>query len=235
MTRMLDAGLVDTIVDFVERRLLPHSCSDYAHDHTSAGELGCELLEALGHARRTLWGADRLDHPVPPDVLPRWDDTCLAVLSVAARDHLFGSGEYPFVTRTVIHRDPFGRSYAATAEVLCLLERLGAVEGGSWTADAEPVLWRHLDLLDPLPAFDGVPRLVALADRSVATQPEDVVRDIAPARSQDTLFLRRLHVMDVVARRWRYPEGWLPRDGSEPRPLYVHHDALALWMALRLT
>lgn len=235
MTRMLDAGLVEPIIAFVERRLLPHEWSDFAHDHTSAGELGCELLEALGHARRTPWGADRIDHPMLPDVLPRWDDTCLAVLAVAARDHLFGSGEYPCVNRTAIHGDPLGRRYAATAEVLALMERLGAVKDGFWTMAAEPVLWRHLDLLDPLPNFDGEPRLVELVDRSIATQPEDAARDIARALGQDTMFLRRLHLMDVVARRWRYPEGWLSLDGSEPTTLYVHHDALAAWMAIRIT
>ena len=57
----------------------------WASQALSAYQMGCLALVALGQADDTDWGASPRKDPRVPDVLPRWDDVCVAVLKLAAQ------------------------------------------------------------------------------------------------------------------------------------------------------
>lgn len=53
------------------------------HGCETAWELACDALVALGYWIEAPRGVRLLPSPVSPSVLPRWDDICCVVLSVA--------------------------------------------------------------------------------------------------------------------------------------------------------
>jgi len=56
---------------------------EWDHEFSSAFQMGCMAIVALGQAEETQSGAIPLKNPALPAVLPRWDDICVAVLSLA--------------------------------------------------------------------------------------------------------------------------------------------------------
>lgn len=58
---------------------------EWDHMCATAYQFGCEVLIALGQAEETGRGARPLARPRLPEVLPRWDDICVTVLSLASQ------------------------------------------------------------------------------------------------------------------------------------------------------
>ncbi len=130
----------------------------------TAWQFGCMALVALGVAEGRPWGAARLAVAREPERAPRWDDICCAVLAVLGQvrslECLGSDGARYEDPRW---SDPFetGASGDAGAPVpnimaahgcgpaqgsamaLRVLDCLGLVEDGRWSAAAEPVFWRR--------------------------------------------------------------------------------------------
>jgi len=58
---------------------------EWDHMFATAYQFGCEALAALGQAEETGRGARPLARSRLPEVLPRWDDICVTVLSLASQ------------------------------------------------------------------------------------------------------------------------------------------------------
>ena len=186
---------VDPVITFIQDSL-PRTGSDgeWEHRYTSAYQMGCEALAALGVAEETGWGARALAAPYLPDVLPRWDDICAVVIGLAeqrdllscrapdgredpARAAWWGRQTCEIVPSPNI--DPahgLGPAYAAP-EVMRVLHALGLVEDSAWTAAAETVFWREQPAEWGLqPARD--PRFRAALDHAVTSMTDDIRADL---------------------------------------------------------
>ncbi|KGJ01922.1 hypothetical protein EQ718_06030 [Paracoccus versutus] len=167
---------------------------EWDHMFTTPYQFGCEALIALGHAEETGRGARPLPRPRLPDILPRWDDICVTVLSLANQCGLLSyrlpdGCESPEIAAwwgrrvgailpppniTAAHR--LGPAWAAP-QALSVLHALGLVDAGQWTATAEPVLWReepqewHLDI-----AVD--PRFRQALDQAIIEMPADIRHEL---------------------------------------------------------
>lgn len=85
------AGWQDAAAGFLAAHLPRVSDDDgdgWDHMFSSAYQIGCMALAALGHAQETEWGAVPLSPPVRPDRPPRWDDVAVAVLWLAEQQGL---------------------------------------------------------------------------------------------------------------------------------------------------
>lgn len=181
----------ESVVTFIQQNL-PRTGPDGAWEHRfiSAYQIGCEALAALGEAEETGWGARPLHHPGLPEVLPRWDDICVAVLKLAGQQDLlscrtpsgeeapghaawFGREEGPGLPRpNIAPAHGLGLAHAAP-DLLPVLHALGLINAGHWTAVAELVFWRvQPDEWQMDVAAD--PRFAAAVDRAVFAMPDDV-------------------------------------------------------------
>lgn len=133
---------------------------DWHHASITAYQISCQALAALGHAEETEWGARPIADPRLPDLLPRWDDICAAVLKLARQQHLIsyrardgglGLRRVNLPTHVkptalpppnISTGDCLGLAHAA-GEVLPVLTALGLINGGFWTIAAELILWRE--------------------------------------------------------------------------------------------
>lgn len=144
------------VIRFVEDYLpvLDPDGMEWDHMFTTAYQFGCEALIALGQAEETGRGARPLARPRLPDILPRWDDICVTVLSLAHQCgrlsyRLDDDRESPEVAAwwgrhegeivpppNIMAAHGLGPAWAAP-EALPVLRALGLVESGQWTAAAE--------------------------------------------------------------------------------------------------
>lgn len=132
--------LTETQATAVAKYLLantPGASSGYLdHGYETAWELACDALIALGYATEAPRGARLISSPVFPSVLPRWDDICCVVLSVAEQ----------LCQLRLRHprSDPTDKTGPGSAdpETAALLNLLGLTSCGTWTDAATPVLWR---------------------------------------------------------------------------------------------
>ncbi|WP_028713429.1 hypothetical protein [Paracoccus sp. J55] len=187
---------IPPVIRFIGSNLpvLDRKGEEWDHMFTTAYQFGCEALIALGQAEETGRGARPLAHPRLPEVLPRWDDICVTVLSLAHQRGLLSyrlpnghespetaawwgrrEGEVmPQPNITAAHG--LGPAWAAP-QALSVLCALGLVESSQWAAAAEPVLWREeppewrLDI-----AAD--PRFQQALERAVNKMPDDIRADI---------------------------------------------------------
>ncbi|MDF3606673.1 hypothetical protein PE067_11335 [Paracoccus sp. DMF-8] len=167
---------------------------EWDHMCATAYQFACEALIALGQAEETGRGARPLTHPRLPEVLPRWDDICVTVLSLASQCGLL-SYRLPDGRRSPAAAAWWGRREGeimpppnimaahglggahAAPEVLPVLRALGLVEFGQWAEAAELVLWRKepqewgLDITTDL-------RFGAAVDRAVNEMPADIRREL---------------------------------------------------------
>ncbi len=166
---------------------------DYA---VSAHEMGCMALVRLGRAKEEEWGCSAVRPPRPPEVTPRWDDICAAVLGVIAQRrwiqfHLAdGSASVPplgigvVAVRVVSPVPPQTPPPNVTAGVglgpalvadqaLDILATLGLVDDDAWTARAEFVLWREVPHAWDLEVTTD-DRFVAATELCLASMPEEV-------------------------------------------------------------
>jgi len=131
--------LTETQASAVAAYLITHTPGadgELEHSHISAWQMSCEALEALGYGTETARGALLHPTPVAPAVLPRWDDTCCVVLSVAVQ-----TGRLELRHPRSKPADVTGPS-TADLETKALLNLLGLAHCGTWTEAATPVLWR---------------------------------------------------------------------------------------------
>ncbi len=164
----------------------------WEHMFSSACQMGCEALVALGHAEKTEWGAVPLESPRLPSLLPRWDDVAIAVLGLAEQ-----RGKFAYRQRdgSVLPRQAppgwttYGRARVpstpnvgavdslglarAEPEALSVLQSLGLIADGRWTGASETLLWRrqpqewHLE-------FTSDPRFTGAVERAVNAIPHEV-------------------------------------------------------------
>ncbi|SFY33708.1 pellino [Paracoccus pantotrophus] len=215
MTRFIEANLP----------VLDPGGKEWDHMFTTAYQFGCDALIAFGQAEETGRGARPLAHPRLPDILPRWDDICVTVLSLASQCGLLSyrlsdgrkspeaaawwgrrEGEVmPQPNITAAHG--LGPAKAAP-EVLPVLCALGLVESGQWAAAAEPVLWRveppewRLDI-----AAD--PRFRQALERAVNKMPEDIRR-----RLDRLVTITEADVTEGLIRREAHQEGLRAEHGA---------------------
>lgn len=178
----------DRVVDFLSGNLPSHIEGEgWDHMFSTAYQVGCMALVALGQAEETIRGAVPRKAPQLPQVLPRWDDVCVAVLWLAEQQGMLGyrlpDGGVPlprggdFVVHPLNAPPPpaptitatFGLGPAhAVPEVLTVLEALHLVAQGRWTKASETVLWRcqpmawNMDVLSDPRFGEAVERALAM-------------------------------------------------------------------------
>ncbi len=130
----------------------------------SAYQLGCDALVALGQAEPTSWGAIALHPPALPPTLPRWDDICVVIISLAIQtDKLTFLRQENSSSLQKLYTDKLGAfdvphdfSVAPNIEatedlgpalahptVLPVLQKLGLLKNRRWTEKATEILWRE--------------------------------------------------------------------------------------------
>jgi len=197
----------------------PGASSGYLdHGYETAWELACDALIALSYATEAPRGARLLPSPIPPAVLPRWDDICCVVLSVAEQ----------LCQLRLRHprSDPTDKTGPGSAdpETAALLNLLGLTSCGTWTDAATPVLWRTApEEVQPVTEEE----FCAQVDRAVVDIPDAIrahIHTICAAHTDQSV---RNHLIDwVFFDAWRWKWGWLT-DESRGRPLGIFHDPLA--------
>lgn len=163
------------------------------HADRNAGGRGRQISRGE-HARL-------LPSPVSPAVLPRWDDSCCVVLSVAeqlCQLRLRHSWSEPDDKTGPGTTDP------ETAEVL---NTLGLTSAGAWTNAATPVLWRTAPKEMRPPTEQ---EFSAQVDLAVADIPDDIRDQIKSTYAAHDVPVVRNHQLDwVFFLNWRWGDGWL--------------------------
>lgn len=221
------ATWIPRVIHLIETNLpvLDRKGEEWDHMFTTAYQFGCEALIALGQAEETGRGARPLARPRLPDILPRWDDICVTVLSLASQcgrlSYRLPDGcESPEIAAwwgrrvsavmpppNIMAAHGLGPAWAAP-EVLPVLHALGLVGSGQWAAAAEPVLWREepsewrLDI-----AAD--PRFHMALDLAVNKMPEDIRR-----RLDRMVTITETDVTEGLIRREAHQEGLRAEHGA---------------------
>jgi hypothetical protein len=160
------------------------------HSCTSAYQMSCEALAALGYAEETDRGAIPLKTPALPEILPRWDDVCVVVLKLADQR---GQLQYRLQDGTVLR--PKGLTWSirgapppptaninaakglgpayAMPDVQSVLQALGLVGNGTWTKIAETICWRDQPREWDID-FASDPRFIAATDAAANAMPGDI-------------------------------------------------------------
>lgn len=194
------SGWAPVVIDFLSSNLLRDGDrGGWNHMFSTAYQIGCEALVALGHAEETDWGAVPLANPMLPGQLPRWDDICVAVLGLAEQQNKLsyrladGSKQSPRVgwsgftvlpsteqrqlpAPNIAKKGVMGTAHAAS-DLLPALLKLGLVIDGCWADDAEPVLWREQPRVWALD-IPNDPHFVSSVREAVDTLPNDVRNEI---------------------------------------------------------
>ena len=196
----------------------PGASGELDHRHVSAWQMSCEALAALGYATETARGALLHPTPVNPAALPRWDDTCCIVLSVAEQ-----TGGIRLRHPESAPTDKTGPG-SANPETAALLNLLGLTSCGTWTDAATVVLWRTAPEEAPPPGEEAFSAEVGRAATNIPAAIRDRIRTIYSEHAHQAI---RDHLVDwVLFEAWRWKDGWLA-DESHGRPLGVFHDPLA--------
>jgi hypothetical protein len=216
-THMLTADQATAVAEYLIAHT-PGASGELDHSHISAWQMSCETLKALGYATETARGALLRPAPALPAVLPRWDDTCCVVLSVAEQ-----TGGIRLRHPRSEPTDETGPG-TADLETEALLNLLGLASGGTWTDAATVVLWRTAPEEVPPP---GEEEFSAQVEQAVASIPRAIRAQIHTIYAEHTDQFVRNHLIDwVLFEAWRWKDGWLT-DESRSRSLGVFHDLLA--------
>lgn len=179
------------VIAFLSRNLPVDGGPGWDHMFSTAYQVGCEALVALGQADETHRGAVPRQNPQLPDVLPRWDDVCVSVLWLAGQQRKLAYhsrdgvvlatkttpewtivGALPPPAPNIAAAHGLGPAYASP-EVMPVLAGLALIADGGWSREAETVLWRgqppewQLDV-----AAD--PRFSDAVNRASETVPDDI-------------------------------------------------------------
>lgn len=221
------ATWIPLVIHLIEANLpvLDRKGEEWDHMFTSAYQFGCDALIALGQAEETGRGARPLPRPRLPDILPRWDDICVTVLSLANQCGLlsfrlpdgrespeagawWGRREGEVMPQpNIMAAHGLGPAWTAP-QVLSVLHALGLVDAGQWTATAEPVLWReeppewNLDI-----AAD--PRFRQALDRVINEMPAHIRR-----RLDRLVTITEADVTEGLIRREAHQEGLRAEHGA---------------------
>jgi hypothetical protein len=196
----------------------PGASGELDHSHISAWQMSCEALEALGYATETVCGALLHPTPVAPAVLPRWDDTCCIVLSVAVQ-----AGRIQLRHARSAPTDKTGPG-SADPETAVLLNLLGLTSSGTWTDAATVVLWRTAPEEAPPP---GEEAFSAQVDRAITDIPDAIRAQIRAIYAEHPHQAVRDQLVDwVFFKSWRWGDGWVTDDHGD-RALDIFHDPLA--------
>lgn len=221
------ATWIPPVIRFIEAYLpvLDRKGEEWDHMFTTAYQFGCDALIALGQAEETGRGARPLAHPRLPDILPRWDDICVTVLSLAHQRGLLsyrlpdgrespGGAEWwgrragetmPPPNIMAVHG--LGPAWAAP-QVLPVLRPLGLIKSGQWTATAEPVLWRKeppewgLDI-------SAHRRFRQALDRAIIEMPTDIRHEL-----DRLVTISEADVTEGLIRREAHQEGLRAEHGA---------------------
>ncbi|HAT86162.1 MAG TPA: hypothetical protein DCS30_09605 [Rhizobiales bacterium] len=160
------SGWVPAVTDFLAINLpRDEFTGGWEHMFTTAYQIGCEALIALGYAEENDRGAVPIADPMLLHSLPRWDDICLAVLWLAEQRYKLSyrcaddlkhcsntdEGNFSIVrsdgirqlpTPNIMANGKVGPAYADT-DVLIVLTELGLIIDGRWTDQSETVFWRE--------------------------------------------------------------------------------------------
>ncbi len=183
------------------------------HMFSTSTQIACMALVALGQAEEVGWGASPKPEPRLPEVLPFWEDIAVAVLWLAHQigwiEYLWGTGQKHAdlaakrleaqmersrsrrreTTAPNIFPGPGTGPAFATQDALAVLEALGLVAAGQWTAAAEVVQWRGLPLEWAL-GFEADARFPAAV--------EDTINRLPPARREEINRLMRVSATEVA-------------------------------------
>jgi hypothetical protein len=182
------------VVAFLSRAL-PRLEHDEGWDHmfSTAYQIGCQALAALGYAEETDWGAVPRKDARLPDILPRWDDICVSVLWLAHQQNLLAyrlrDGAEPpkragshFTVRLLNAPPPPPPNISAACglgpalakpDVLDPLQRLGLIDDRQWLPIAETILWRCSPVEWQL-RFTEDPRFNGAVEHALATIPLEI-------------------------------------------------------------
>ncbi|MBT0778455.1 MULTISPECIES: hypothetical protein [Paracoccus] len=216
------------VIRFIEASLpiLDRKGGEWDHMFTTAYQFGCDALIALGRAEETGRGARPLARRRLPEVLPRWDDICVTVLSLASQCGLlsyrlpdgrespeaaewWGRREDEIVPPpNIMAAHGLGPAWAAP-EVLLVLRALGLVGSGQWTAAAEPVLWRE-DPQEWRLDIAADPRFRLALDRAIDEMPADIRREL-----DRLVTISEADVTEGLIRREAHQEGLRAELGAD--------------------
>jgi hypothetical protein len=197
-------GWADPVVAFLRANIpredetpAVESRRGWNHMFSTAYQIGCMALIALGEATEEVWGATPRIPPVRPAVLPRWDDVAVAVLWLAEQQNTLqwclpdGSVRPQrtgrFVVRAIDAPRPPPPNIAAahhchparaSVEVMEILSALGLIKDGAWTEAAELVLWR-CGASSSAVTVETDRRFTAAIETCIATMPADVRADLS--------------------------------------------------------
>lgn len=188
---------VAPVCEYIMARLPKDERGGFNDQAMTAWQFGCMLLEACGYAEKRPWGAALIARPRVPGRLPIPEDVATVVLAIAGQRNELSwrqADGMPLTRRptqaagamwTVVQAQPpkippptvvagrgFGSAWFSDA-VQELLEILGLVCSGTWTAHARPVLLREqpaawaMNVLET-DVFQGG------LEACIATLPEDV-------------------------------------------------------------
>jgi len=138
---------IQRVTAYLRRAVPRRETGEWEHDFSSAYQMGVMALVGFGQAEETKSGAIELARPKLPDTSPRWDDTCCAVLSLMLQHNeisyrnMDGTRYQPPPDPNIAAKHGCGPA-VASRDALELLTVLGLIHNGSWTQDAELVLWR---------------------------------------------------------------------------------------------
>ncbi|WP_295537324.1 hypothetical protein [uncultured Thioclava sp.] len=190
------SGWAPVVIDFLSNNLpRDGDRGGWNHKFSTAYQIGCEALVALGYAEETDWGAVPLANSMFPNPLPRWDDICVAVLGLAEQQNKLsyrladgskqptrvGWSGFTIVPPTEQRQSPVPNIASkevlspahAASDLLPVLLKLGLIIDGCWADHAETVLWREQPRAWALNVSND-PRFVNSMHEAVDTLPNDV-------------------------------------------------------------
>lgn len=234
-------GWADAVVAFVSANI-PREDGTPASDFrlgwndmaSTAYQIGCMALIALGEATEEGWGASRRTPPLRPKVLPRWDDVAVSVLWLAEQQNklqwrLPDGSVRPqragqFIVQVINAPLPPPPTIAAAHDchparaaddVTQVLLALGLIKDGAWTKSAELVLWRCGAKAGGA-TFATDPRFTAAIETCISAMPGDIRSDLSRFAS--------ITETEIAAERDRYQAqlaDWgarYPRNPAQPPP-----------------
>lgn len=213
----LENAWTGPVIRFLSENLPGNSEAGWEHHFTTAYQIGCEALAALGQADETSRGAVPRDSPTLPEILPRWDDVSVAVLYLAAQNGLIGyvdsddgvgsETEQRDKRNQELRHTPIAAAHGlgmarATPDALATLQALGLVNGGCWTKAAETVLWRDnpvewsIDFTNDARFIDAVVQASECMPDNVRAETDQLVRitdeDVAAWETHCTVYSEEL-------------------------------------------
>lgn len=224
---IMDRDTAVALAEYLMREIPSDGRGGFDDQATSAYEMATDLLDRLGYAEIGVGRyATRVPTPQLPAIMPRHDDASAVLINLACQQRDIQFRKPGDEDGARIQPGPGTFAADASDEVAGLLERLGLVAKGAWTAEAEPLLWRAWRYEWPDPDFTGEPRVIVAIERA-REMPHDVRRLIDEAMARPEVELRSYFVQRAVEQRWRLAEGWIGEGPDEPPVVHFFHDPLA--------